>query len=128
MTTEQLNNISSQIIGGAIEVHKELGPGLLESVYEACLAQELRYRGLLVEEQVRMPLTYKGQTLQKEFILDFLIENEIIIELKAVELIHAVHQVQLLTYLKLAQKRLGLLINFNVPVLHQGIYRKVNNL
>lgn len=104
MTKEQLNNISSQIIGGAIEVHKELGPGLLESVYEACLAQELRDRNLLIEEQVRLPLTYKGRTLQKEFILDLLVEKEIIVELKAVDEIHPVHQVQLLTYLKLAKK------------------------
>lgn len=104
MTKEQLNHISSQIIGGAIEVHKELGPGLLESVYEACLAQELRDRNLLIEEQVRLPLTYKGRTLQKEFILDLLVEKEIIVELKAVDEIHPVHQVQLLTYLKLAKK------------------------
>ncbi|MFO8000072.1 MAG: GxxExxY protein [Marinilabilia sp.] len=128
MTREVLNHISSKIIGGAIEVHKELGPGLLESVYEACLAHELRNNGLLVEEQVHLPLTYKNQTLEKDFVLDLLIEKEVIVELKAVEEIHPVHEVQLVTYLKLAHKKLGLLINFNVPVLHKGIYRKVNNL
>ncbi|WP_010662098.1 GxxExxY protein [Marinilabilia salmonicolor] len=128
MTKEVLNNISSQIIGGAIEVHKELGPGLLESVYGACLAHELRNKGLLVEEQVRLPLIYKNESLQKDFILDLLIEKEVIVELKAVEEVHPVHEVQLVTYLKLANKKLGLLINFNVPVLHKGIYRKVNNL
>jgi len=128
MTKEALNNISSQIIGGAIEVHKELGPGLLESVYGACLAHELRSKGLLVEEQVHLPLIYKNESLEKDFILDLLIEEEVIVELKAVEEVHPVHEVQLVTYLKLANKKLGLLINFNVPVLHKGIYRKVNNL
>mgnify|MGYP006287047483 CR=1 FL=1 len=128
MTREVLNKISSKIIGGAIEVHKELGPGLLESVYGACLAHELRNKGLLVEEQVQLPLIYKNEPLEKNFILDLLIEREVVIELKAVEEIHPVHEVQLVTYLKLAHKKLGLLINFNVPVLHKGIYRKVNNL
>jgi len=128
MTREALNKISSQIIGGAIEVHKELGPGLLESVYSACLVHELRSKGLLVEEQVHLPLTYKNRTLNKEFIIDLLVEKQVVVELKAVEEIHPVHEVQLVTYLKLAKKRLGLLINFNVPVLHKGIYRKVNNL
>ncbi len=81
-----------------------------------------------MEEQVRIPLFYKGQPLHKDFILDFLIEKEIKIEIKAIEVVNPVHQVQLLTYLKLTNKKLGLLINFNVPVLHQGIYRKVNSL
>jgi GxxExxY protein len=111
MTKEALNNISSQIIGGAIEVHKELGPGLLESVYGACLAHELRSKGLLVEEQVHLPLIYKNESLEKDFILDLLIEKEVIVELKAVEEVHPVHEVQLVTYLKLANKKLGLLIN-----------------
>ncbi|MDI3521555.1 MAG: hypothetical protein PWQ17_2047 [Anaerophaga sp.] len=128
MTKDALNKISSQIIGGAIEVHKELGPGLLESVYGACLAHELRNKGLLVEEQVHLPLIYKNEPLNKDFILDLLVEKEVIVELKAVEEVHPVHEVQLVTYLKLANKKLGLLINFNVPVLHKGIYRKVNNL
>jgi GxxExxY protein len=128
MTKEALNKISSQIIGGAIEVHKELGPGLLESVYGACLAHELRSKGLLVEEQIHLPLIYKNESTNKDFILDLIVEKEVIVELKAVEEVHPVHEVQLVTYLKLANKRLGLLINFNVPVLHKGIYRKVNNL
>lgn len=128
MTKEVLNSISSQIIGGAIEVHKELGPGLLESVYGACLAHELKNKGLLVEEQVHLPLIYKNESLNKDFVLDLLVEKEVIVELKAVEEVHPVHEVQLVTYLKLANKKLGLLINFNVPVLHKGIFRKVNNL
>lgn len=127
MTQEEYNRISSLIIGAAIEVHRELGPGLLESVYEFCLAQELRNRNLLVDEQVHLPLFYKGQKLNKEFIIDLLIEKEIIVELKTVETILPVHEVQLVTYLKLAQKKLGLLINFNVPVLRDGVVRKVNN-
>jgi GxxExxY protein len=97
MTRKTLNDISSQIIGGTIEVHKEPGPGLLESVYGACPAQELRNRGLLVEEQVHLPLIYKKQSLNKDFILDLLVEKEVIVELKAVEEIHPVHQVQLVT-------------------------------
>ncbi|MBN2743417.1 MAG: GxxExxY protein [Marinilabiliaceae bacterium] len=127
MTQEEYNRISSLIIGAAIEVHRELGPGLLESVYEFCLAQELRDRNLLIVEQVHLPLFYKGQKLNKEFIIDLLIEKEIIVELKTVETILPVHEVQLVTYLKLAQKKLGLLINFNVPVLRDGVVRKVNN-
>ncbi|WP_026474585.1 GxxExxY protein [Alkaliflexus imshenetskii] len=128
MTKDQLNELSTLIIGAAIEVHKEMGPGLLESVYGACLVKELKGRGLFVEEQVMLPLMYKGEALSKEFVLDILVEKEIVIELKAVQEIHPVHEVQLVTYLKLAGKRLGLLINFNVPVLHQGICRKVNKL
>lgn len=127
MRQEDYNRISSLIIGAAIEVHRELGPGLLESVYEFCLAQELRNRHLSVDEQVHLPLFYKGQKLNKEFIIDLLVEKEIIVELKTVETILPVHEVQLVTYLKLAQKKLGLLINFNVPVLRDGVVRKVNN-
>lgn len=127
MTQDEYNKISSIIIGAAIEVHRELGPGLLESVYEYCLAEELRKRQLIVEEQVHLPIIYKGQKLNKEFIIDLLVEKEIIIELKTVETVLPVHEVQLVTYLKLAHKRLGLLINFNVSVLRDGVVRKVNN-
>jgi GxxExxY protein len=127
MQQEDFNRISSLVIGAAIEVHRELGPGLLESVYEYCLAEELRNRQLKVEEQVHLPLIYKGRKLNKEFVIDLLIENEIVIELKTVETVLPVHEVQLVTYLKLAHKKLGLLINFNVPILRDGVVRKVNN-
>ena len=123
---EQLNKLSETIIGAAIEVHKFLGPGLLESVYEICLIEELEQRGLTVQKQVRLPLYYKGQLTQKFFVIDLLIENEVILELKAVDRLLPVHEHQLMTYLKLTQKNLGLLINFNVPRLVDGIKRRVN--
>ena len=123
---EQLNKISEDIIGAAIEVHKFLGPGLLESVYEICLIEELEQRGLKVQRQVRLPLYYKGNLTEKFFIIDLLIENEIILELKAADRMLPVYDHQLMTYLKLTQKNLGLLINFNVPRLIDGIKRRVN--
>jgi GxxExxY protein len=125
---EDLNTISGKIVSAAIEVHKELGPGLLESVYDHCLYDELCRRNLFVQKQVQLPITYKGKLLSKDFFIDLLVEEEIIIELKAIEILLPVHEVQLVTYLKLADKRLGLLINFNVPKLVDGIRRKVNNL
>ena len=121
------NTISQMIIGAAIEVHKELGPGLLESVYEACLIEEPDRRGLKVENQLTFPLIYKGKTLDKEFRIDLLVEDKVIVELKAIDEIQSIHEVQLVTYLKLTGKRLGLLINFNVPTLIKGVRRKVNN-
>lgn len=126
MERERYNELSSEIIGAAIEVHKELGPGLLESVYEACLIQELENRGLCVESQVLLPLYYKGRKLDKEFRIDLLVEGKVIVELKAVEELKSIHEVQLVTYLKLANKKLGLLINFNVPILIKGIKRRIN--
>ena len=123
---EQLNKISETIIGAAIEVHKYLGPGLLESVYEICLIEELEQRGLKVQQHVLLPLYYKGQLTKKFFIIDLLIENEIILELKAVDKMLPIHESQLMTYLKLTQKDLGLLINFNVPRLVDGIKRRLN--
>ena len=122
----RLNEISEQIIGAAIEVHKFLGPGLLESVYEICLIEELEQRGLTVQQQVRLPLYYKDQLTKKFFVIDLLVENEVIIEFKAVERMSPLFDHQLMTYLKLTQKNLGLLINFNVPRLIDGIRRKVN--
>lgn len=110
MTREEYNLVSREIIGAAIRVHKELGPGLLESVYEACLTSELMEMGLCVRNQVVLPLYYKGKKLEKEFRLDLLVEDEIIVELKAVEELKSIHEVQLVTYLKLANKKLGLLI------------------
>lgn len=126
MSESEYNILSSKIINAAIDVHKELGPGLLESVYEFCLVEELKSRGLKYETQVRLPIVYKGKQLDKEFIIDILVEDMLIIELKSVEVILPVHEVQLVTYLKLANKKLGLLINFNVPVLHEGIRRRIN--
>lgn len=120
------NMLSRAIIGAAIEVHKELGPGLLESIYEACLIAELKRRGYRVKNQVPLPLYYKGEKLDKEFRIDLLVEDLIIIEIKAVEELKDIHEVQLVTYLKLADKKLGLLINFNVPLLRNGIRRKIN--
>ncbi|MCL2040709.1 MAG: GxxExxY protein [Bacteroidales bacterium] len=126
MSEFDYNVISKNIISAAIEVHKELGAGLLESVYEYCLLEELKYRGLRAERQVQIPVCYKGNTLDKEFFIDILVEDKVILELKSVEAILPVHEFQLLTYLKLSGKKLGLLINFNVPLLKNGIHRKIN--
>lgn len=126
MGLEELDKLSNIIIGSAINVHKELGPGLLESVYEACLVEELKSKGLDAVPQVELPIIYKGKKLDKSFRIDILVENEIILELKSVEELKSVHEVQLVTYLKLANKKLGLLINFNVSQMTKGIKRKVN--
>lgn len=128
MNRERYNDITGTVMGAAVEVHRELGPGLLESVYEACLIEELRNRGLEVKNQLVLPIVYKGKILSKEFRVDLLVEDEIIIELKAVEELLDIHEVQLVTYLKLSNKKLGLLINFNVPVLTKGIRRRINGM
>ena len=117
--------LTETIIGAAIEVHKELGPGLLESSYEAALAQELSLRGLHFERQKGMPVNYKGVLLEVGYRLDFLIEDRVIVELKAVEKVHPIHEAQLITYLKHSNKRIGLLINFNVMLLKDGITRRI---
>ena len=126
MSELEYNTISKKIIAAAIEVHKELGAGLLESVYEYCLMEELKRVGLYAERQVLLPLCYKGCNLDKEFVIDILVENKIVLELKSVETILPIHEFQLLTYLKLSGMKLGLLINFNVPQLKDGIRRKIN--
>lgn len=113
------------IIGAAIEVHRLLGPGLLESAYEECLCHELHLRGLVFERQVDLPVSYKGLKLDCGYKMDLVIDQQVVLELKCVEKILAVHEAQLLTYMKLSGKRLGLLINFNVPLLKQGIVRRV---
>ncbi|MEM6632948.1 MAG: GxxExxY protein [Bacteroidota bacterium] len=120
------NSLSGEIIDASIEVHRELGPGLLESVYEHCLEFELVTRGFQVKRQFPIPVVYKGERLNKDFFIDLLVENEIIIELKCVEKMIPVHEVQLLTYLPLADKKLGLLLNFNVNLMREGIKRKIN--
>lgn len=127
MDREYLNRLSKIVLDSSIEVHKNLGPGLLESTYEVCLCKELKSRNLNYIRQVSLPVKYKGELLDAEYKIDILIENELIIELKAVEVLLPVHFAQLLTYLKLSDKRLGLLINFNVPRLVDGVKRVVNN-
>lgn len=119
------NSITSDIIGAAIEVHKELGPGLMESVYEVCLEKLLKEKGLKVERQVSQPIFFKGDILKKEFFIDMLVEDGVIVELKCVDEIKPLHEAQLLTYMKLANIKLGLIINFNVLLLKDGIKRKV---
>jgi len=126
MSALEYNLISSKIIKAAIEVHRELGPGLLESVYEYCLLEELKRNGLFARRQVQLPLYYKGNKLEKDFVIDILVEKIIILELKSIEMILPIHEFQLLTYLKLSDMKLGLLINFNVPQLKDGIKRKIN--
>ena len=127
MNREHLNKLSKIILDSSIEVHRNLGPGLLESVYEVCLCKELNLRNINLQRQVSLPVEYKNEKLDADFRIDVLVENEIIIELKAVEFLLPVHEAQLLTYLKLADKRLGFLINFNVPKLVDGFKRRVNN-
>ena len=128
MKPEQVNRLSSQVIGAAIEVHKILGPGLLESAYEECLAHELQLRGLSVERQKLLPLVYKGKQLDCGYRLDLVVENAIILELKSCDAIEPIHKAQVLTYLKLSGLSLGLLLNFNVPVMRESIVRLVNEL
>ena len=122
------NKITEKIIGCAIEVHRSLGPGLLESAYEECLCFELAQAGLQFERQVPLPVVYKGVKFDCGYRMDIVVENLIIVEIKAIEKILPVHEAQLLSYLKLYNKKIGLLINFHVPVLKSGLKRIVNNL
>ncbi len=121
----QFDELSKAIIGCAIEVHRELGPGLLESAYEQCLAHELRLQGIPFELQKTMPVDYKGVLIDCGYGLDLLVDGKIIVELKAVSALEPIHEAQLLTYLKLAKVKIGLLINFNVQLLKEGIKRFV---
>jgi GxxExxY protein len=122
------NEISRIIVNCAFKVHTELGPGLLESAYEACLIHELLQESVKVESQKPLPLIYKGITIDCGYRLDILVEDKVIIEIKSVDELSNIHTAQLLTYLKLSNKRLGLLINFNVMLIKSGIKRIVNNL
>ena len=122
------NQLSSIIIGAAIEVHTALGPGLLESAYRDCLMFELQEQGLMVQKEVPMPITYKSLHIDHGYRMDLLVENKVVVELKAVEELHDVHTAQILTYLKLGNYKLGLLINFNTKLLKYGIKRYVNRL
>ena len=120
------NQLTSEIIGSAIEVHRNLGPGLLESTYEECMAFELQERKLVVQRQHEIPVLYKGTKLDQNYRIDLLVNNQVIIELKSIIKIEPIHNAQLLTYLKLANIRYGLLLNFNVPVMRHGIKRLLN--
>ncbi len=121
--SDEMNSISKVVVDAAYTVHKALGPGLLESVYERCLGYECEKRQLSVQRQVALPIVYDGIQFEEGLRIDLLVENSIIVELKAVATIQAVHQAQLLSYLRLANKRLGFLINFNVPLIKDGIQR-----
>ncbi|BBO72935.1 hypothetical protein DSCW_03520 [Desulfosarcina widdelii] len=122
-----LNQLSNKIVGAAIEVHKALGPGLLESTYEECLCHELKLHELRFDRQVSLPVKYKGQELDCGYRIDVIVEQSVILELKAVDTVLPIHKAQLLTYLKLANLQLGLLLNFNTSLMRDGIYRMVNN-
>jgi len=124
--SEELNNLSFQIIGCAIEVHRILGPGLLESAYQNCLIFELKKAGLKVEKEVSLPITYKSIELDHGYRIDLLVNNQVVIELKTVELLTDVHKAQVLTYLKLGDFPLGLLINFHSKILKNNIKRYIN--
>ena len=123
---EDINDLTGIVIGAAIEVHQALGPGLLESAYEECLCHELKLRGIQFERQVELPIEYKGTKLDCAYRMDIVADYQLILELKSCAKLEPIHQAQLLTYLKLTGLKVGLLINFNVPVLRQGIKRLVN--
>lgn len=123
---EGTDDLTGQVIAAAIDVHRAIGPGMLESVYQACLSDELRQRAIAFEEEVALPITYRGRVLKERFRLDFVVESRLIVEIKSVERLLQVHHAQLLTYLRLGGFRRGLLINFNVPRLVLGVRRVAN--
>lgn len=125
-TEDPINGLTEKVIGACIEIHKELGPGLLESAYEECLCFELEQRGIRFTRQQVLPVTYKQVRLECGYKMDIVVENRLILELKTVEHLLPIHEAQLLTYLKLTGIKFGLLLNFNVPTLRQGIKRVVN--
>jgi GxxExxY protein len=125
---EELHKLTEAIIGAAIAVHRELGPGLLESAYETCLAFELADRGLSVERQKELPVRYRGIQMDCGYRLDLLVQGQVIVELKAVEKLLPMHEAQLLSYLKLSGCKVGLLLNFNVRILKDGLKRLVHDL
>jgi GxxExxY protein len=122
---EEINALTEKIIGAAIEVHRHLGPGLLESTYKACLAHELRLQGFMVDVEKDMPIRYKNLVVERAYIVDLLVQSTVILELKSVEKTHPIHDAQLITYLKLSGHTVGLLINFNVKLLKDGIKRMI---
>ena len=123
---DNINKITGQIVDASYVVHKTFGPGLLESIYEECLAHELKLRGIKVESQINVPLDFKGLHIERGLILDLLVENRVIVEVKSVKELHPVHEQQLLTYMKITGKHVGLLINFNAPLIKDGIKRMVH--
>jgi GxxExxY protein len=127
-TERSLNHLTHVILGAAIEIHRHLGPGLLESAYQAYLDRELRFENISFESQVPLPLRYRDLSLKCGYRIDFVVERSVIVEVKATAKIHPIHRAQVLTYLKLTKLHLGLLINFNVEVLHHGIHRIINGL
>jgi GxxExxY protein len=122
-----VNDLTRRIIGAGIDMHKEVGPGLLESTYQACFVMELQSAGLSFRTQVALPVIYKGVRLETGYRIDMLVEDQIVVEIKAIEAIAPVHRAQLLTYLKLGNSPVGLLLNFNVPVLKDGLVRIINS-
>lgn len=120
---ENINDLTGAVIGAAIEVHRTLGPGLLESIYEECLCKELSFRNIAYEKQKEIPIEYKGIILNTKYRIDIIAEKKLILEIKACENLMPIHEAQILTYLKLTRCKVGLLINFNVPVLKNGIKR-----
>jgi len=124
---EAINLLTKQIIGAAIEVHREKGPGLLESAYETCPACELTVRGLSCARQIAVPLTYKGQVIDVAFRADLIVDDKVLLELKAVESVLPVHKAQVLSYIRETRHRVGLLINFHVPKLVDGVTRIIND-
>ncbi|TAL62030.1 MAG: GxxExxY protein [Bacteroidetes bacterium] len=127
MTKEEYERLAKEIVDACITIHKIMGPGLLESVYELCLMKEFELRGIKARNQVILPLVYKGFELSKEFKVDILVEDEIVLELKSAEAMIPVFEAQIISYLKLADKKLGFLVNFNVSLMKNGIKRFVNN-
>ena len=128
MRREEFNQVTQAVIGAAIEVHRTLGPGLLESAYQECLCRELTLRQIPFERERPVPIEYKGLHLEHGYCLDLLVARAVVVEVKSVEALTPIFDAQLLTYLRLGGWKVGLLINFNVPILKQGIHRKVMNL
>lgn len=126
MTDERTEEIAKIIVNSAFKVHKNLGPGLLERVYEVCLAYEINKAGLEVQSQIDVPIIYDGVTLKEKLRLDLIVENTVIIEVKAVEIVNPVWHAQIISHLKLTENQLGFLINFNVPLIKNGIKRFIN--
>jgi GxxExxY protein len=127
MTRERYNELAAEIVDACFHVHKELGPGLLESAYEYSLLKEFELRNIITQSQVPVKLFYKGYDTGKHYIIDILLENEIIVEIKCCDTLHPVYSAQIISYLKLAQKKLGFLVNFHVPLIKEGIKRFVND-
>lgn len=124
----ELDDITGAIVDASLQIHRDLGPGLLESVYEAVLARALEKRGLLVERQKEVPFEYEDMVFERAFRTDLIVESQVIVEVKSVETLAPIHSKKLLTYLRLSNKRVGLLINFGAPTLKEGLHRIVNRL